>query len=753
VLVRAAVGIAAGIIVGVAAFYFGSSSINYFVSMIQATHVQGNVQGLRAYAHGDAKDATAVFIPAKTVLGAANTIAFATTGSNGVATLPTGATEFDTLSEVGASPTFNAYSYTAGSGLTVLRYLYRRPTDGAAMCTGNVVCTAAALTTVNTYPMITNFNCAYMTEPNLTTIDPLASAFSALHPADLMDVTVLTGFSTDVISGNRMVICNMTSSGGPMSIPEQLQLAAGNPLSTATVPVSYSPPPIGAIGLAVNPNPMVLGYLGADGLPATGTATAAASNYHHNFTLNGTTVGSGGASSAACSGIATFGLTTETQDPSGAANSPPSSYPGTWMQFTVTPLAVGSCTETVQTLTGLQPPDNVVQTGSVNVTVRGALTVNPATMSFSVPSGSQNVTVSEPGYAGAFTISSNTCATYASSSGPGSGPSVTDSVTASNPTSGLAGGVCVITYSDNVGDTGTLTVTILSGAMDTWPQSVQYAENGQSLSDLVGPHAFDFIAFLNSALGGGSARAAGCSARAFSDSNFQTVDANDNTYAAYGAATDGNGCYNGSIIVSEAGGDTATFTAQDFCGSVLPTGWSPSNVGVTAALGMASGASTEPTCDVNFSNGYTHASNYGFGHGVVAAEVDGCSTSGGTIGVGETCTIENGTPQYLCYGVGDSPGYTGGWPQDDYVASFSSTSIVTSGPYGTITNSMDFGGAPTITNTVTFTRTAPGAVTIYITDTWASGQHIQIHLTGGDTTTTCTPTNQGVTGPTAETYT
>jgi hypothetical protein len=555
ILVDSVVGLAASTLISAVLLVVAGGSFQFMSSGVDASDMQSSIMRFRSDAQGSADDAIAVFIPAKDVFGNSNTVAFGTAGSSGNVTLPnSSAHEFDTFTEPLGTVSSEAFYYSISTGLVRYRYLYRRPSDGVAMCSASTVCNSTNIQIVRDYSNCGGFSAAYYTVPNLPSIDPLAAAFQQAHPGELKDVVVQTGYSSDVISGNRLVVYNLSCAAGNSRISEQVQLVAGTPLSTGKEPVTFTPPPIGGMALSASPNPLILGYAGANSLPSSGTITASVTNYHHDFTLNGTTVGLDATKTVSCGGISTETLSGEDSNPSGSPNNPPSSFPGMWMQFGASADAVGSCTATFSTLSGLQAPDNVVQSGNVTIVVQGDLTISGNPSPFTIcgnPSCSGTpqtgtVTVSMPGYSGSITIS-NACSSYLSGAPASvtlSNGSASFTVSGTNPTPSGGCSITAVAPTSNgqslASGNASLPVTVIAPEpLTVMPYRIVFgAASG------VAYQQFSPGRLLNQLLGGDVALASGCAGVYAYDSSGNVVANN----AALG--TDSKGCFAGAYAAN-----------------------------------------------------------------------------------------------------------------------------------------------------------------------------------------------------------
>ena len=187
----------------------------------------------------------------------------------------------------------------------------------------------------------------------------------------------------------------------------------------------------GAISLSPN-------SLSFNGTTTSQTLTAQENFYGGPFTIHDPT----------CSGVVTV---------TGGGNGPTQHY-------TVTPVAVGSCSVTVQ--------DNHGGNDTSTITVSaGSIGVAPSTLTFNNASAaSQNVTATETNYTGPFTPSG--CSGVVSvSPASGTGPSQVFSV------SPVAPGSCTLMISDNHSGSGSVTVTVF-GALQLSPGSLSFTDVG-----------------------------------------------------------------------------------------------------------------------------------------------------------------------------------------------------------------------------------------------------------------------------------
>jgi prepilin-type N-terminal cleavage/methylation domain-containing protein len=410
----------------------------------------------------------------------------------------------------------------------------------------------------------------------------------------------------------------------------------------------------------------------------------------------------------------------------GSTNDAPASFP-------LQPESAGTCTAAVQ--------DDHAQSASTAVVVMGWLTASYASTNATHASGSIAIPASALPHAGssanitiakafdasalaprvAFTGSNaSACAadlavSTASGTTPGA-PSSTPAtavialtVTVLPPAALSCGGVIYNHYadanapSDAVSEAGegvafTASLSPATGPLAVWPTGVVYPVAGQTLD-------------------------AGCSAIAYKNASLTQVDANDSTYASFGAGTNSSGCYNGVVVVSETGySGSFTPTSNGCGGSVLFGPWSPRDTGPTASLSMSGGSSTVTQCSISIASTDQTVTNGGTRS--VSVAVDSCSSSGGIITTGSGCEFT------LPDSYGDQPDCTPGGSGGVLV---SVVVIETPNPMlGTITQVSDNG----VTGTYIWTRTASGTQTISWTEleTICSGHGTTAHKSTGTIT-------------------
>lgn len=267
---------------------------------------------------------------------------------------------------------------------------------------------------------------------------------------------------------------------------------------------------------------------------------------------------------------------------------------------------------------------------------------------------------------------------------------------------------CIATIADGFGRTVNESINLTAAPpMVTWPASVGYAPSGETFAEInVGHSVFNVAALLNGALGGGIADASawsGCAAIAMKSDGVTPDTSPPAWVTALGVSVNGSGCYGGQVLIDEPSGASKTFTMlNNSCATTVwtSTTWSPSNIGVSAALGAAPG-STLGTCSITLDDG--SGGSKGYYSGLVSIAVVGpCSR------IGATCTFTavpwpNDDP-YCTWGDGAGspigPTGTGEYSLGN-ASSLVNGAATTSDAYGYITTNSN--------GSVTFTRTALGA--------------------------------------------
>ncbi len=232
-----------------------------------------------------------------------------------------------------------------------------------------------------------------------------------------------------------------TCKSGATTIANVTGSSAHGPTVTITVTGVAS----GSCTIAISDS---YGQTASESVTVTGTTFSPIVLTPPSLTLNGSAAGHFTASETGYTGSFTIG--TCTQSSQTIATVSPTTASGPSASITVTPVKAGTCTIAVS--------DSHGQTTSESVTVTtSTLTISPTALQFATaPSAqTQSVTISETGYAGAFTYTpckqgSTTVATLSPASI--SGPSATLTVTAQ------AVGNCTVMVSDSFGQSGTFTV-------------------------------------------------------------------------------------------------------------------------------------------------------------------------------------------------------------------------------------------------------------------------------------------------------
>lgn len=338
--------------------------------------------------------------------------------------------------------------------------------------------------------------------------------------------------------------------------------------------------------------------------------------------------------------------------------------------------------------------DNANQRIPISVSV-GQTYTPQATGGGVVPFGSNaSTTVSEKNYdappAGGFRVASvsGPCSPSAASSGMSADGTFTYS-THYNVTFSQAGIVCVITFADTYGQQTQIQAEEAAG-LQSWPAFVELPMSGQSLQTSMRDTPRDLAYYLNSLLGGGVAEAAlsPCGVnqgRAFRDSGFTQVDANDRDPFGQGFTTDGNGCISGpggaTVLMSEPGYSGVFSQVSSYCGSAVKVlSYNPASaVGPTVSM-VAQGGSLMQSCSASWGDqNATHTTSIGF-------EVSGCvNTSGNNyqlVGIGGTCTGGTGWQSTVpdC-----TPGGSGGIEYTDKGVTYSGPGSVADNGDGTVT--------------------------------------------------------------------
>lgn len=187
--------------------------------------------------------------------------------------------------------------------------------------------------------------------------------------------------------------------------------------------------------------------------------------------------------------------------------------------------------------------------------------------------------------------------------------------------------VVASTYTPTPAPTSTPTPAPTVAPLSTWPVAVQYGVNGNTLASASFAPPVNVATVLNALLGGSVAQAAGaaCPAKAYKDTGFTQLDANNTTYkASLGVYTDGFGCL---FSASGAGGFVAAIE-PGFAGQFTPNSGSCQsylvfNTPVTPGVyPTTAGNIATPGCNYQISDGSAQTATSG--HGLVAAQVVNC---------------------------------------------------------------------------------------------------------------------------------
>jgi prepilin-type N-terminal cleavage/methylation domain-containing protein len=385
--------------------------------------------------------------------------------------------------------------------------------------------------------------------------------------------------------------------------------------------------------------------------------------------------------------------------PVGDPNDPPA-----WFQLSPVLHNGGMCTVTVA--------DDYNQSGTVQVQVMGDLT--PSTRSLSLTVGKGNGSVN-------FTKTFDSELLLLSAGGPCRG--VVNAATSSGSFPGLP---------SSTPATATVTVTPVTQGSCTMIVQDQYGEQVQiGINVAAPPQNFStWPAMLVVGAGGaavgitsaGAVYTGPCYAQAFgtSESVDTTLPASIANALAISVTTDGcilnadgSAPYGGSTPTGS--GQTGNFTPLTTCGAIAEGSWNPPSASGAEASLPAMGTSAGQ-CTVNFSDGHS-TQTPALDAGQVAVAVNACdvASGSGTIVLGTTglCAIRNFTWPNTCgsdqlnnvmYYLAFNSGAT------------SVAALVESSSYGMVSGSFIVTGTSTDGGTsggITFTRIAPGAVTLY----------------------------------------
>ena len=361
--------------------------------------------------------------------------------------------------------------------------------------------------------------------------------------------------------------------------------------------------------------------------------------------------------------------------------------------------------------------DDYGQHAGAAVQVMGDLTATPTSLTFASPSSpAQSIAFTKTYDGENITLrTTDNCRGIASYTQPGASNPGSPSTTPAQSTlsvSPLGGGQCDIRTGDQYGEPYVdVHVVVNNSVVQVWPPAVQYPTTGSALGTLAyDPGPMTPARFLNSIFGGGIAYAAtpGCAfgqPRAFDGSGIWT-SAHIITGSKWGVTTDGNGCITSpaSIGVHETGYSGTFALLPSNCGpSLVDDGWTPASaLGPTSAKLEAPASNANPGCTLTFADQLGVVPSPPPGKiANVLAQIGGCAN------VGDTCLITGVdssvlTPSVYCdasFGDGGSviSGYTG------------NTSVTQTPALGIIT---------TVSGGYSFTRTAPGTVTIHIYAEW-----------------------------------
>lgn len=322
----------------------------------QTSELASDIFAQRVGPEGDS--ATAVFIPLHDIFGAANSVVNTPTTGSVVGEPANGAHEVDFMQRglgvLGLSGLFDKWwcYYYDSANHTLVKYTYTTR-SGAGLASG---VSAAGATISN----VRSFNASYLPASQLNQVEHYINASGAAPP----DVLIQTGYP-EVYEGNRGVVVwiDSTSLKSATSNPKLRHYVYLQPASAPQAPIvnyTWSPPP--AQALIATPD-ITFASNGSGGWLAgnpTSTISVYEMYYHRGFTNGGCV--SGGTTVATLSGPSP-----QIKGYDNVANNPPTSFPGEWEQYTVTPVAAGQCTVTFASSTANPDPDN--KTASVTITV------------------------------------------------------------------------------------------------------------------------------------------------------------------------------------------------------------------------------------------------------------------------------------------------------------------------------------------------------------------------------------------------
>ena len=409
--------------------------------------------------------------------------------------------------------------------------------------------------------------------------------------------------------------------------------------------------------------------------------------------------------------------------PTGDPNDPPAS-------FAMSPVAHdgGLCTVRIV--------DGYGQEADASVQVMGDLQSSASSLTFSSPTDTaQTVTFGKAFDAQALLMqaAASACEGVVSVTIPP--PFTAQSAPSNTPTqativvSPVGAGSCTLVVGDQYGEpTIAIPIDVKALAVKTWPAELVLGVSGASVGTASGGSAACYAMGLN---GAGV------------DSSLPM-----SVSSALGVYVDSSGCLVHSdgkpllttdtpnligMIAYTANGASVTYniSGATTCGPTAAaslTGWLTNNTAAQALLG-AQGQSAG-TCSVTLSDG--GAQSVSADNGLVGVAVNSCGLTGGAVAVGSSCSFTVTLPIDICQTANSPVGSFG----SDAFASWNGTILaqdvsvktgppsgdptspygnyVTPGSRGTLTSTIaDDGNTPAI-ETITFSRSAPGAATFYV---------------------------------------
>ncbi len=403
--------------------------------------------------------------------------------------------------------------------------------------------------------------------------------------------------------------------------------------------------------------------------------------------------------------------------PVGDPNDPPA-----WFQLSPVLHNGGMCTVTVA--------DDYNQSGTVQVQVMGDLTPSTRSLSLTVGKGNSSVNFTKTFDSEQLLLSAGgpcrgvVTATTSSGSFPGL-PSSTPATAAVTVTP-VAQGSCTMIVQDQYGEQVQIGINVAAPPQNfsTWPATLVVGAGGAAVSIT-----------STGALADGNAQAGSiytgpCYAQAFGTSESVDTTLPSSIANALGVTVTTDGCilnangsapYGGStptgVMVAyepTGSGQTGNYT-NGACPNITFGSWDPPSASGEGASLPAAGA-TPGACTIDFSDGHS-TQTPALDAGEVNVAVNACDVASGTgtivLGTTGLCAITNFTWPNTC--GSDTLNHV------TYYLAFNSgagslADLVGSSSYGTVSGSFTVTGTSTdggASGAITFTRTAPGEVTLY----------------------------------------